>query len=110
MRLLVHIDDADWLTLYLPLGALSRVDRRVGGFPFGPAGGPSSLTWRASLDTWLREVANEVFRQVDFRLGLIGFEVDHTTAADLNGVAPEQRWHGYLLPTDGRLEYTPANN
>jgi len=55
-------------------------------------------------------VATEVFGHVDFRLGLIGFEVDHTTAADLNGVVPEQRWHGHFLPTDGRLRYTPANH
>lgn len=102
-------DHADWLTLYLPLGALARAERRVGSFPFGPDGGPSALIWRASLESWLAEVATEVFRHVDFRLGLIGFEVDHTTAADLNGVVPEQRWHGYLLPTDGRLRYTPAN-
>jgi hypothetical protein len=102
-------DHTDWLTLYLPQGALARVERRAGGFPFGPDGGPSSLTWRASLDTWLAEVATEVFRHIDFRLGLIGFEVDHITAADLNGVVPEQRWNGYLLTTDGQLTYTPAN-
>jgi hypothetical protein len=102
-------DDLDWLTLYLPLGALARVDRRIGGFPFGPDGGPESLTWRALLDTWLAGLANEVFRHVDFRLGMVGFEVDHTTAADLNGVVPEQRWKGYLLPVDGQLRYTPAN-
>jgi hypothetical protein len=67
-------DDPDWLTLYLPLGALARVDRRVGGFPFGPDGGPASLTWRASLNRWLAGLVNEVFRDVDFRLGLVGFE------------------------------------
>jgi hypothetical protein len=39
----------------------------------------------------------------------VGFEVDHTTTADLNGVIPDQRWDGYLLPTDGQLRYTPAN-
>ena len=102
-------DNEDWLTLYLPLGALARVERRVGGFPFGPDGGPPSQAWRASLDAWLADVANEVFRHVDFRLGLIGFEVDLTTAAELDGVVPEQRWNGYLLPADGRLRYTPAN-
>jgi hypothetical protein len=101
-------DNADWLTLYLPLGALARVEWRVGGFPFGPDGGPVSLAWRASLDTWLAGLVTEVFHHVDFRLGLIGFELDHITAADLNGVVPEQRWNGYLLPADGRLTYTPA--
>ncbi len=105
-----RVDDAeDWLTLYLPLGALARVDRRVGGFPFGPDGEPRSLTWRTSLDAWLAGVATEVFRHVDFRLGLIGFEVDHTTAAELGGGVPEPRWNGYLLPVGGQLSYTPAN-
>lgn len=102
-------DGPDWLTLYLPLGAFARVERRVGGFPFGPAGGPGSRTWRAPLDTWLAGVANEIYRHVDFRLGLVGFEVDHITAADLDGVVPEQRWQGYLLAADGQLRYTPAN-
>jgi hypothetical protein len=64
-----RFDDAeDWLTLYLPLGALTRADPRV------------------------------------------GFEVDHTTAAELGGEVPGQRWNGYLLPVDGQLSYTPANH
>ncbi|MEU4766338.1 hypothetical protein AB0H12_24085 [Actinosynnema sp. NPDC023794] len=105
-----RIDDAeDWLTWYLPLGALARADRRVGGFPFGPEGGAESLTWRAPLDTWLAGVADEVFREVDFRLGLIGFELDHVTAAELDGEVPDERWNGYLLPADGQLGYTPAS-
>lgn len=102
-------DWPDWLALYLPLGSLARVERRIGGFPFGPDGGSGSLRWRAPLNAWLAGVATEVFQDVDFRVGRIGFEVDHTTAADLNGVVPEQRWDGYLLPTDGHLGYTPAN-
>lgn len=92
-----------------PLGAPARVDRRIGGFPFGPDGEPRSPAWRAPLDTWLVGVADEVFRQVDFRIGLVGFEVDHTTAAELGGVVPGQRRNGYLLPVGGRLECAPAN-
>ncbi|WP_218148292.1 hypothetical protein [Lentzea xinjiangensis] len=102
-------DAEDWLTLYLPLGALSVAEPRIGGFPFGPEGGARSLSWRASLDTWLAGVAGQVFRQVDFRLGLIGFEVDYVSAAELAGVLPEQRWNGYLVPAGGQLRYTPAN-
>ncbi|MFD8497434.1 hypothetical protein [Amycolatopsis sp. NPDC059657] len=98
-------DASDWLTLYLPLGALGRVERRIGGFPFEPESGPESLNWRAPLDTWLAEVAAEVFRHVEFRFAVIGFEHDYPTVADL----PEQRWNGYLLPVEGRLTYTPAD-
>lgn len=103
--------DADWLTFYLPIGALARTDRRVGGFPFGPDGGPNSLAWRAPLDEWLSALAGSIFTLVDFRLGLIGFEPDDgdTSAASLNGVIPEERWNGYLLPANYGLTYTPAN-
>lgn len=112
MRLLpTRFDDdhTDWLTFYLPLGALARRERRIRGFPFDPDGGPVSLAWRASLDTWLAGVAREVFAHVDFRLALIGFELDNVTAADLDGVTPEERWNGYLLAEDGDLKYVPAN-
>ncbi|ANZ43495.1 hypothetical protein BBK82_42540 [Lentzea guizhouensis] len=102
-------DGEDWLTLYLPLGALAKADRRIGAFPFGSDGATRSLAWRAALDTWLAGVADEVFRQAGFRLGLIGFEVDHVTAADLGGVVPDERWDGYLLPAGGHVRYTPAN-
>ncbi|MGC7098384.1 hypothetical protein ACPZ19_27240 [Amycolatopsis lurida] len=51
-------------------------------------------------------MAREVFRHVDFRLGLIGFDVDLTS---LTAGVPEQRWNGYLLPVGGKLEYVPAN-
>jgi hypothetical protein len=103
-------DSPDWLTFYFPLGALARVDRRVGGFPFGPDGGQVSLAWRSPLDSWLAQIADEIFDEVDFQLGLIGFELDRDRiAADLDGSAPEQRWEGYLLPADGRLRYAPAN-
>ena len=102
-------DGPDYVEFYLPLGALSQLDRRIGGFPFGPGGGATSLSWRAALDTWLAGVAEEVFREVGFTLGVIGFELDAVTAADLGGVVPDARWEGYLLPVDGDLKYWPAN-
>jgi hypothetical protein len=103
-------DSPDWLTFYLPLGALARVDRQVGGYPFSPDSGPASLAWRSPLDAWLAQIANKVFGDIDFQLGLIGFELDGDhLAANLNGTAPEQRWVGYLLPVDGQLLYAPAN-
>ncbi|MFD4668905.1 hypothetical protein ACFWNN_04170 [Lentzea sp. NPDC058450] len=105
-----RFDDAeDWLNLYLPLGALANTDRRIGAFPFGPEGGPQSLAWRTRLDGWLATVAARVFDEVGFRVGLIGFELDYVTAAELAGEVPDQRWNGYLLPADGRLRHFPAN-
>ncbi len=41
-------EDVDTLLLYLPLGALARTDRRIGGFPFDARSGAESLAWRAA--------------------------------------------------------------
>jgi hypothetical protein len=106
----MNFRESDWLTLGLPLGALARTDPRIGGFPFDPDGGPSSLAWRAGLDTWLAKVAVGIFGQVQFQLGLIGFDLAADVgAADLQGVVPDRRFAGYLVPDDDRLRYLPAN-
>jgi hypothetical protein len=103
-------DGPDWLDFYLPLGSLARVDRRIGGFPFDENSGQASLVWRRDLDQWLATLGTQVFHEVPFRLGLIGFETpDNTCARQLNGTAPEERWEGYLLPADGNLHFEPAN-
>jgi hypothetical protein len=64
----------DWLDFYFPVGALTREDRRVGGFPFGPDGGAGSLSWRRPLDEWLAQIGRLVYDSVNYRLALIGFE------------------------------------
>jgi hypothetical protein len=102
-------DGTDWLNLYLPMGALSQTDPRVGGYPFGPEGGPSSLSWRAPLDAWLADVGAQVYREVDFRRALIGFETDDAGAAVANETVPESHAFGYLLPCGDELRYHPAN-
>jgi hypothetical protein len=99
-----------WLVFCLPLGALVRTDKRIGGFPFGPAGGEVSLAWRLPLDDWLVDVARAIHRAVPVRLALVGFETSgDTDAASLGGRVPEQRFSGYLVPRGDRLEYTAAN-
>ncbi|MBO0516572.1 hypothetical protein J0695_33090 [Streptomyces beijiangensis] len=103
-------DGPDWLDFYLPVGALTRLDARIGGFPFGQDGGATSLEWRSALDSWLAAIGADIFQEVPFRLGLIGFEVaGETYAEQLNGYAPGERWEGYLLPAGGRLRFDPAN-
>ena len=102
--------DPDWLDFYLPLEALCRVDQRIGGFPFDQDSGRESLAWRRPLDDWLAVIGTDIFHDVGFRLGLIGFEIaGDTQALPLDGAAPEQRWAGYLLPAGGTLRYEPAN-
>jgi hypothetical protein len=103
-------DGPDWLVFYLPLGALCRVDRRIGGFPFGPDDGPGSLVWREPLDDWLVEIGRAVFQQVPFELGLVGFETSgEAYARDLAAGPPAERWSGFLLPNGDGLSYSPAN-
>lgn len=104
-------DGADWFTLYLPLGGLSRLEPRIGGFPFGADGAASSLAWREPLDAWLAGLAREVYAVTAFRLALVGFEVDDEPAwarAVEDGV-PERRWVGVLAPEGDGLGYWPAN-
>ncbi|GAA3825857.1 hypothetical protein GCM10022226_53270 [Sphaerisporangium flaviroseum] len=100
----------DWLDFYLPMGALTRVDKRIGGFPFSENSGVASLTWRRSLDDWLASIGTSIFNEVQFRRGLIGFETDgNFETRQLDGATPEERWMGYLIPTDGGLRLDPAN-
>ncbi|GIJ81199.1 hypothetical protein SAMN05443287_1049 [Micromonospora phaseoli] len=101
--------EPEWLDFYLPLGALARVDQRIGGFPFDSRSGEDSLAWRRPLDGWLAAVGTRIFRDAPFRLGLIGFELDGRISSNqINGHAPDPRWEGYLLPVGEDLRYEPA--
>ncbi|MER7586203.1 hypothetical protein ABTW72_01515 [Micromonospora sp. NPDC127501] len=89
----------DSLELYLPLGALARVDGRVGGFPFDDRSGVESLSWRAALDRWLADIAVTMYADVPFARAIIGFEVDED--ADTSYTAR-------LIPGTNGMEYHPA--
>ncbi|MFG1869296.1 hypothetical protein [Micromonospora arborensis] len=93
----------DSLELYLPLGALARLDKRIGGYPFDDRSGVESLTWRAPLDRWLADVAVAVHAEVPFHRAVIGFEVDQD--AD---VTDDERFAAILLPCPEGLDYRPA--
>jgi hypothetical protein len=103
-----EVDGHDWLTFYLPLGALSALDDRVRGYPFGPDGGPGSLAWRAAVDDWLAGIAIAVFPELRFRLGLIGCEAVGEVNAASVAVMPRPAYLGYLLPVDGGMKYLRA--
>lgn len=97
----------DWLDFCLPLGGLSRVLPRIGGYPFS---GDSGRNWRKPLDCWLAEIGQQLWEQVPFRLGLIGFEQSGMTDVEqLGDGVPEERWIGYLWPQDAKLKYLPVN-
>ncbi|GAA0803366.1 hypothetical protein [Spirilliplanes yamanashiensis] len=98
-----RFDGADHLELYLPLGALARVDRRIGGFPFDERSGAESLDWRAPIDRWLAAVAAVVHAEVPIRHGLVGFEIDEVD--DLGEVPP---YTAVLVPSGAGLDHRPA--
>ncbi|SDI08500.1 hypothetical protein SAMN05192558_101697 [Actinokineospora alba] len=76
----------------------------------GPQSGPKSFVWANLIDGWLAHIRREIFEHVNFHLALIGFEeAGEAYARELNGVVPEERWAGYLLPHQGKLLYEPAN-
>ncbi len=101
--LLSRYEGVDDLALYLPLGALSRTDRRIGGYPFGERSGHESLAWRAPLDRWLADVAITVHADVPFQRALIGFEVDEDADVTADG-----RYAAALLPGPAGMTFHPA--
>jgi hypothetical protein len=101
---LSRYDDIDTLEFYLPLGALARVDRRIGGYPFDERSGVESLTWRAGLDQWLADVAGVIYTDVPFQRALIGFEVDED-----RDITRDKRYAAILLPSPNGLDYHPAD-
>jgi hypothetical protein len=105
----VPFDAPDWLDFFVPLGALERLDDRIGGYPFGDFKG--SLEWRRPLDDWLARVGKDVYPDFPFRLGLIGMEVSgEAYARSLEGQVPADRWFGYLMPTPEGLRYLAATS
>jgi hypothetical protein len=101
---------ADWLSFYLPLGALTRTDPAIGGYPLADDSGEPALIWRRPIDDWLAEVGTRVSVEVPFRIGVIGMEaLGEFDVADLAGGVPAQRQDGILVPTGSALNYHPAN-
>lgn len=100
----------DWFDFYLPLGALSRADSRVGAYPFGATmtvgdqvATTDSLVWRGPIDRWLATMAKRIFDVAPFRVGLIGWEMSGTTSAAEIDAVPDERYMTYLMPNDGDL-------
>jgi len=97
---------SDWLILYVPLGALARIDPRIGGFPFDDRSGAPSLLWRRPLDAWLADIGTRLYAEVAFELALIGMEpLGGVHAEELRAGIPQDRMHGVLAQVDGKLRY-----
>jgi len=94
----------DWLDPSIPVGVLAKSDRRVGGFPFGPDGGPPSLAWRLPIDAWFASLAAQVRQVTGFKQAVIGFEVSGE-AVESAAQSPADPLNGIVL-ADGT--YLPA--
>lgn len=93
----------DWVDFFVPLGSLSKVEPRVGAFPFGGSD-DCTLQWRHELDAWLVGLGERVHRVAPFERAYIGFEV---LGEDLAADDAADRWWGTLQSVDGRLGYLP---
>ena len=95
----------DWLDFYLPMGSLGAA-YPVGSFPFGiEADWPGP--WRFEVEDWLACIGLSIARSASFRLGIIGFEVSgqvYASEVASKGV-PEERFVGYLWPTNESVVY-----
>ena len=100
-------DDSDWVSLFIPLGSLARVETNIGGFPFGGYG--DSLAWRRPLDDWLARLAKHVYRELRFPFAVIGHEVlAERTASQFTSGPPTSRTEGLLIATPAGLCYHPV--
>lgn len=89
--------DRDWLTLFLPLGALARHRPEAGAFPIETTG---SRAWREPIEDWYGEIAARVFAAVPFVHAVTGFEV--------SGYEPDEVRGGRLglfFPAGGALQH-----
>lgn len=68
------------LILGLPLGALGRLDPRVGAYPFGDVS--NSEAWRAPIEAWFRGIIETLARSIVFEYALSGFEIFGDSVAE----------------------------
>jgi hypothetical protein len=100
----------DWLNLYIDLGALGRLDPRVGLFPMMLPDDPEETwAWRRPIDDWMADIGSRTYRVTPFRMGVIGPEFLFDIKADQlrNGI-PSRHGYAFLWPVDGEVVYYPA--
>ncbi len=105
-------DGSDWLVFYIPLGTLVDIYPIIGGYPFGSTDEKFCKQWQEPIDNWFIELGKYVFNVVEFRLGLVGFDVSgeaYSQELSKQGI-PEERYRGYLLPETDLLAWYPPNS
>lgn len=101
-------EEGQWVSLYFPMGALSRIFE-VGGYPFLGEDDPSPEVWIKPLSEHLRGVAEQIFQVAPFDLAILGFESDYGVVRDqiLSGTIADERWEGVLISSDHSLIWHP---
>ncbi|WP_244927999.1 hypothetical protein [Nocardioides sp. W7] len=98
----VALEDADWLDLCLPLGALANLDERVGGYPFDGDG--DTRGWREPIEHWFATVASAVFEAVPFVHAVTDDEVSGSEVPEV-----QQGLQGvFRRSPEGGLEVEPV--
>jgi hypothetical protein len=108
VSIVIQIKDYyDAVIFAFPMGGLNRA-YPVGAYPFDDG---SSLAWRDDFNTWLGQVAEKIYSNAHFDLGIIGHEplaeADLQIEVLISGRPPKERWEGYLLPENGYLRWYP---
>lgn len=97
----------NWLDFYLPLGALTESDSRVGGFPFGPDRGATSRSWREPLEEWLASIGTALYATVPFPYAVVGFEASGLSLDEVLG--KPDTYYTVLDGTRGNLVVTSVS-
>ena len=92
----------DWLDLCLPLGALGRLDERVGAYPFSDEA--DTRGWREPIERWFESVASSVFDAVPFVHAITGDEVSGVEPIEVQ----EGRLGVFTRTSEGDLEIEPV--
>jgi hypothetical protein len=81
----------------------------VGGFPFAGKNVLNPRTWIGSLNEWLKSIAETVCFLINFRLAIIGYDLDLIRIREqvLADQIPDERWDGILVPAGEKLRWYP---
>ena len=96
----------DFFSLYIPLSGLSTV-YDVGAYPFGSI--DAAKRWRPEVDAWFLQLLRGLNRPFEFQLGVIGFEVN-LTSANAPGLLRsasenDERYEGLIIPAGAGLKW-----
>ena len=99
---------SDWLDLYIPTGSLSQ-HYEIDDSPFIES--DKNLIWRKSIDNLLATIGMDLYSEVKYEVGLIGFEVSgnyYSEKIKSDGI-PKKREIGFLFSSISEIKYFSKN-